>query len=103
MLIQPEPILEAIEMPSERRPTNITQPEPLRRVVIRVRGHLGPTLLEAFPALTADSEGEDTLLSGPLPDQAALYGVLYQIEALGLELLEVRCPRRPRPLQITRP
>jgi len=96
VLIQLEPILEATEMPSERRPTNITQPESLRRVVIRVRGHLGPTLLEAFPALTADREGEDTLLSGPLPDQAALYGVLYQIEALGLQLLEVRCPRRPR-------
>jgi hypothetical protein len=101
VLIQLEPILEAIEVPSERRPTNITQPEPLRRVVIRVRGHLGPTLLEAFPALTANREGEDTLLSGPLSDQAALYGVLHQIEALGLELLEVRCPRRQRARQIT--
>jgi hypothetical protein len=30
------------------------------------------------------------LLSGDLPDQAALYGVLHQIEALGLELLEPR-------------
>jgi hypothetical protein len=31
-----------------------------------------------------------TVLTGPLPDQAALYGVLAEIEALGLELLEVR-------------
>ena len=30
------------------------------------------------------------MLAGPLPDQAALYGVLARIEALGLELLEVR-------------
>jgi hypothetical protein len=30
------------------------------------------------------------VLTGPLPDRAALYGVLVQIEALGLELLEVR-------------
>ena len=53
--------------PAARRPTNIAQPESPRRVVIRVRGHLGPTLLEAFRALTADREDEDTLLSGPLP------------------------------------
>jgi len=32
----------------------------------------------------------DTVLTGPLPDRAALHGVLAEIEALGLELLEVR-------------
>lgn len=57
---------------------------------IRVRGHLGNTMLGAFPALHADTQGEDTLLTGALADQAALHGVLAQIEALGLELLEVR-------------
>jgi hypothetical protein len=57
---------------------------------IRVRGHLGRTMLGAFPALRAETSDEDTLLSGFLPDQAALHGVLSQIEALGLELLEVR-------------
>jgi hypothetical protein len=49
----------------------------------------------AFPALRAQAEGEDTVLTGPLADQAALYGVLAQIEALGLELLEVK--RTPSP------
>jgi len=44
----------------------------------------------AFPALRAEPRGEDTVLSGTLPDRAALYGVLAEIEALGLELLEVR-------------
>jgi hypothetical protein len=44
----------------------------------------------AFPALRAQSRGEDTVLTGALPDQAALNGVLAEIEALGLELLEVR-------------
>jgi hypothetical protein len=34
--------------------------------------------------------GQDTLLRGAVADQAALHGVLAQIEALGLELLEVR-------------
>jgi hypothetical protein len=57
---------------------------------IRVRGRLGRTMLAAFPGLHAQTQGEDTLMAGPLADQAALYGVLAQIEALGLELLEVR-------------
>ena len=57
---------------------------------IRVRGHLGTTMLRAFPALHAERQGGDTLLQGAVLDQAALYGVLAQIEVLGLELLEVR-------------
>jgi hypothetical protein len=44
----------------------------------------------AFPALQAQASGGDTVLTGPLADRPALYGVLAQIEALGLELLEVR-------------
>jgi hypothetical protein len=57
---------------------------------IRVRGRLGRTMRAAFPGLRAETHGEDTLLTGALPDQPALYGVLAQLEALGLELLEVR-------------
>ena len=59
------------------------------RYSIRVRGHLGETMCSAFPALQAQTSGGDTVLTGPLPDRAALYGTLAQIEALGLELLEV--------------
>jgi hypothetical protein len=57
---------------------------------IRIRGRLGRTVRSAFPALSAQAHGEETVLTGPLADQAALYGVLARIEALGLELLEVR-------------
>jgi hypothetical protein len=57
---------------------------------ISVRGHLGETILSAFPALRARRSGGDTVLTGALQDQAALYGVLAEIEGLGLELLEVR-------------
>jgi hypothetical protein len=57
---------------------------------IRVNGHLGPTLLTAFPALVSRQQGAETVLTGLLPDVAALYGVLAQVEALGLDLLEVR-------------
>jgi hypothetical protein len=57
---------------------------------ICVRGHLGETMRCAFPDLRAQPRGEDTVLTGELQDQAALYGVLAEIEALGLELLELR-------------
>jgi hypothetical protein len=57
---------------------------------IRVRGHLSQTLSGAFPALQVGREGSDTILKGPLEDEAALHGILVQIEMLGVELLEVR-------------
>jgi hypothetical protein len=47
-------------------------------------------LLAAFPTLSAEAQDAETVLAGALTDQAALYGVLAQIEALGLELIEVR-------------
>lgn len=56
---------------------------------IRVRGVLSERLLGAFPDLDASSHEGDTVLAGWLPDQAALHGVLSQIETLGLELLSV--------------
>jgi hypothetical protein len=56
---------------------------------VRVRGRLGRSMRAAFPALDSDAQGDDTVLSG-IADQAALHGVLAQIEALGLELLLVR-------------
>ena len=57
---------------------------------ILVRGRLGRIMCSAFPGLRASAQGEDTLLTGGLADQAALHGMLARIEALGLELLEVR-------------
>ena len=56
---------------------------------IEINGHLGVTVLSAFPAMVSESRGPHTLLTGLL-DRSALYGVLAQIEALGLELLEIR-------------
>ena len=60
------------------------------RYQIRVRGVLGDLLLSAFSDLRSRVQGGDTVLSGALADQAALFGVLTQIELLGLELVEVR-------------
>jgi hypothetical protein len=59
------------------------------RYTIRINGHLGVTLLSAFPAMAWERQGTETVLTGVL-DQPGLYGVLAEIEALGLELLEVR-------------
>ena len=56
---------------------------------IRVKGQLGATALSAFPAMVPRPDGTDTVLTGLL-DQAALFGVLAEVEALGLDLLEVR-------------
>ena len=65
---------------------------------IRINGHLGATILSAFPAMTPQRDGADTLLTGLL-DRSALYGVLAEIDALGLDLLEVRrfTPNRRSP------
>jgi hypothetical protein len=74
-------------VPNKNRATGGPQ-----RYEIRVRGPIGATIMQAFPTLTASRSGPDTLLSGSLPDQSALYGVIHQLEALGAQLLEIRCP-----------
>jgi hypothetical protein len=61
-----------------------------QRYEIRVRGHLGEAMRAAFPALVAEARHGYTRLTGAIADQAALHGVLSQIESLGLELLEIR-------------
>jgi hypothetical protein len=58
---------------------------------IRIKGRLGATALSAFPSMVSESTGGDTVLTGLLEDSAALFGAIAQIEALGLDLLEVRC------------
>jgi len=60
------------------------------RYEIHVRGQLSDRLLGAFPEMAARTRNHETLLTGALPDQSSLHGVLTRIEALGLELLEVR-------------
>ena len=74
------------------------------RYVIRINGHLGATMLSAFPALAPRWHGAHTVLTGLL-DRSALYGVLAEIEALGLDLLELRklTPDRGSPRSGHRP
>ena len=58
---------------------------------IRVDGRLGEDWAEWFGglAVTTDDEGH-TVLTGPILDQAALYGLLARLRDLGLALLAVR-------------
>ena len=83
------PDADADRMPAKDRATGGRE---RRRYELRVRGSVGPTIMQAFPTLTATRSGHDTLLTGSLADQSALYGVIHQLEALGLQLLEIRCP-----------
>ena len=81
-------------MTSDNATSGRSRPQP-RPYAISVRGHLGETMRSAFPGLRVRLRGENTVLTGALLDQAELFGVLAEIEALGLELLEVR--RLPAP------
>lgn len=57
---------------------------------IRVEGHLGRQWIAWFDGLTITlTENGDTLLTGPVVDQAALYGLLRKVRDLGLPLLAV--------------
>jgi hypothetical protein len=57
---------------------------------IHVRGSVPPEVLDEFGGLTATVVPTETVLSGVVADQSALYGVLNRLQALGLELVEVR-------------
>jgi hypothetical protein len=72
----------------------VMDPTPAR-YAIRIHGHLGATALSAFPAMLSQRHGADTVVTGLL-DRSALYGVLAEIEALGLDLVEVRQPTQHR-------
>ena len=57
---------------------------------IRIEGHLGPQWTDWFGGLTITLEEDgDTLLTGPVVDQAALFGLLKKVRDLGMPLLSV--------------
>ena len=70
------------------RDDGVIVPAPARYMIL-INGHLGATVLSAFPAPAPQHHGAHTVLTGLL-DRSALYGVLAEIEALGLDLLEMQ-------------
>jgi hypothetical protein len=59
---------------------------------IHVRGAMTQEQLEEFEYFSATTVPPETVLTGVVPDQSALYGVLNRLQSLGLELVEVRRP-----------
>lgn len=57
---------------------------------IRIRGRVSRALLESFEAMESQPAQVETVLHGRVRDQAELHGLLDRIQALGLELVEVR-------------
>ena len=57
---------------------------------IRVSGLLPPEALLDYERLTASVEPVETVVHGPLQDQAALKGLLARLETFGVEVLEIR-------------
>lgn len=67
---------------------------------LRIRGRLSTTPVNEFEelSLAASVEPVDMVLAGPVRDQAELHGLIRRVEALGLELVEVRrLPDTPTP------
>jgi len=57
---------------------------------VKIKGHLDPHWSDWFAGLQLTHlEGDETMLSGRLPDQAALYGLLERIRDLNLTLISV--------------
>ena len=57
---------------------------------IKIKGHLDDTWAEWFEGLTfANDPNGEAVISGSLPDQAALQGILNRISSLGLTLISV--------------
>jgi hypothetical protein len=64
---------------------------PHKNVEIRIKGRVSDAVLSgAFEGLSHSVQPVETVLTGAVPDQAALHGLLVRIQSLGLELVEVR-------------
>jgi hypothetical protein len=63
---------------------------PDSRYEIRIRGRVSAAVLDTFDAMDSEVEPVETILHGPVRDQAELHGLLRRLQSLGLELIEVR-------------
>ncbi len=69
-----------------------TDPSQPKVYQIRIEGHLSCEWTDWFEGLTLTLEDNgDTLLTGPVIDQAALFGLLRKVRDLGIPLLSVNC------------
>ena len=74
------------------KPTLMTERDAPRIYQIRLEGHLGRQWTDWFEGLTIRlADNGDTVLTGPVVDQAALHGLLKKVRDLGLPLRSVNC------------
>ncbi len=67
-----------------------TDSDPPKVYQVRIRGHLGSGWADWFEGMSITSEdNDDSLLTGPVVDQAALHGLLRGVRDLGIPLLSV--------------
>jgi hypothetical protein len=75
-------------MPDERKQTH--ESPDTAAYQIRIEGHLGQQWADWFEGMSITPEdGGDTLLTGPLADQAALHGLLKKVRDLGMTLVSI--------------
>ena len=79
-----------------RRMSNKRNPiiDPIQTIVyqIRLKGHLSHRWTEWFEGLTITLEEDgNTLITGPVVDQSALFGLLKKVRDLGVPLVSVNC------------
>ena len=72
-------------------PANQTDPSQTPVYQIRINGHLDQQWIDWFNGLSITLEEDgDTLLTGPVIDQAALHGLLKKVRDLGMPLVSIR-------------
>lgn len=69
--------------------------------LIRVQGQVSEEACTTFPTLAVHRRGSQSVLSGDLPDQCALLGVLEHLDLLGIEILELTRAERDPPAAAT--
>ena len=68
----------------------ISKRQEVQKIEIRIKGQINPQWSESLGGLTVrHSDQDESVLTGLIPDQAALYGVISRLRDLGLKLTSV--------------
>jgi hypothetical protein len=79
-------------------PSSTEEHDEPERYEIRLKGHLDDRWADWFEGLTITREANgETLLAGPVADQAALHGLIKKVRDLGMSLVSIS------PIEIDRP